>query len=156
MLCCVGIGDFDVPDLQPYVIPATYLGGAFAVLLVLYVLASLFRRSRRGSRSQKGMRLGINEFCEIDETRRLVLVRRDNVEHLVLIGGPQDLVIESGIGAIIAEVKHPMDAAMATVMDSAEHVVPFKAAPRAPVFAVKRPSLRSVDNTDENGDPNMG
>ena len=31
--------------------------------------------------------------------RRLVLVRRDNVEHLVLIGGPQDVVIEPGISS---------------------------------------------------------
>ena len=43
------------------------------------------------------MRLGISEYYEIDKTRRLILVRRDNVEHLVLIGGGQDVVIEPGI-----------------------------------------------------------
>ena len=46
---------------------------------------------------RKGQRLGISEYHEIDKTRRLVLVRRDETEHLVLIGGGQDLVIESGI-----------------------------------------------------------
>ena len=33
----------------------------------------------------------------IDNKRRLVLVRRDNVEHLVLIGGPSDVVVEPSI-----------------------------------------------------------
>ena len=33
----------------------------------------------------------------IDQRRRLVLVRRDNVEHLILIGGPADVVVEPGI-----------------------------------------------------------
>ena len=32
-------------------------------------------------------------------SRRLVLIRRDNVEHLIMIGGPQDVVVESGITA---------------------------------------------------------
>jgi hypothetical protein len=34
----------------------------------------------------------------LDGRRRLLLVRRDDVEHLLLIGGPADLVVESGIG----------------------------------------------------------
>ena len=46
---------------------------------------------------RKGQRLGISEYHEIDKTRRLVLVRRDETEHLILIGGAQDLVVESGI-----------------------------------------------------------
>jgi len=33
----------------------------------------------------------------VDKRRRLVLIRRDDQEHLVMIGGPQDLVIETGI-----------------------------------------------------------
>ncbi len=35
----------------------------------------------------------------IDGGRKLVLIRRDDVEHLLLIGGPIDLVIETGIPA---------------------------------------------------------
>jgi hypothetical protein len=34
----------------------------------------------------------------IDSHRRIVLVRRDDVEHLVMIGGHNDFVIERGIG----------------------------------------------------------
>jgi flagellar protein FliO/FliZ len=33
----------------------------------------------------------------VDGRRRLVLVRRDNIEHLLMIGGPTDIVVESNI-----------------------------------------------------------
>jgi hypothetical protein len=42
-------------------------------------------------------RLAIVDALAIDNKRRLVLVRRDNVEHLVLIGGPSDVVVEPSI-----------------------------------------------------------
>jgi hypothetical protein len=43
-------------------------------------------------------RLGVVEQANVDGRRRLILVRRDDVEHLILTGGPVDLVIETGIG----------------------------------------------------------
>jgi flagellar protein FliO/FliZ len=33
----------------------------------------------------------------VDARRKLLLVRRDDVEHLVMIGGPVDMLIETGI-----------------------------------------------------------
>jgi hypothetical protein len=42
-------------------------------------------------------RLGISEQATIDNRRKLVLVRRDDVEHLIMTGGPVDVVIETGI-----------------------------------------------------------
>ena len=44
-------------------------------------------------------RLAIVEAKMLDTRRRLVLVRRDNVEHLLLLGTSGDVVIERGIGA---------------------------------------------------------
>jgi flagellar protein FliO/FliZ len=44
-------------------------------------------------------RLGVVEQASIDSRRRLVLIRRDDVEHLIMTGGPVDLVIEDGIKA---------------------------------------------------------
>ena len=44
-------------------------------------------------------RLGVMEQTSVDSRRRLILVRRDNVEHLIMTGGPVDVVIETGIGA---------------------------------------------------------
>jgi hypothetical protein len=45
----------------------------------------------------KFRRLAFIERTHLDGGRKLLLVRRDNVEHLILIGGPIDLVIETGI-----------------------------------------------------------
>ncbi len=42
-------------------------------------------------------RLAVIEYASVDARRRLLLVRRDNVEHLVMIGGPTDVVIEPNI-----------------------------------------------------------
>jgi len=44
-------------------------------------------------------RLGVIEQASVDARRRLVLIRRDGVEHLIMTGGPVDVVIETGIHA---------------------------------------------------------
>src|SRR6185312_11522853 len=49
-----------------------------------------------GGRARQ-MRLGIVDAFDLDRQRQLVIVRRDNVEHLVMIGGPNDILIESQI-----------------------------------------------------------
>lgn len=43
------------------------------------------------------VRVEVIEDAPFDAKRRLVLVRRDDVEHLILTGGPVDVVIETGI-----------------------------------------------------------
>jgi hypothetical protein len=42
-------------------------------------------------------RLAVIEYATVDARRRLLLVRRDNVEHLMMIGGPTDVVVEANI-----------------------------------------------------------
>ncbi len=42
-------------------------------------------------------RLDVVEQAPLDGRRRLVLIRRDNKEHLIMTGGPVDVVIETGI-----------------------------------------------------------
>ncbi len=42
-------------------------------------------------------RLAVIEASAVDGRRRLVLIRRDNVEHLLMIGGPTDVVVEPNI-----------------------------------------------------------
>ncbi len=44
-------------------------------------------------------RLAVVDHANVDGRRRLVLVRRDNTEHLIMTGGPVDVVIETGIPA---------------------------------------------------------
>ncbi len=42
-------------------------------------------------------RLAVVDYASVDGRRRLILVRRDNVEHLMMIGGPTDVVVEPNI-----------------------------------------------------------
>lgn len=49
-----------------------------------------------GARPER--RLGVVEYANVDGRRRLLLVRRDGVEHLIMTGGPVDVVVETGIG----------------------------------------------------------
>ncbi len=72
-----------------------------ALLLVvglLLVLAWMFRRLFGGGfSSHKGGRLSVLDSAPVDGRRRLILLRRDDVEHLVMIGGPNDVLVESRI-----------------------------------------------------------
>lgn len=71
-----------------------------AVLALIGVSAWLARRSGMAGAFRSGRRkrrLGIVEVLPIDNRRRLVLVRRDGAEHLLLIGGGADLVVERGV-----------------------------------------------------------
>ena len=43
-------------------------------------------------------RIGVIEYANVDGRRKLLLIRRDDVEHLVMTGGPVDVLIETGIG----------------------------------------------------------
>jgi flagellar protein FliO/FliZ len=45
----------------------------------------------------KGRRLGVVETAFLGPKHRLILVRRDEVEHLVLIGPNSNTLVESGI-----------------------------------------------------------
>lgn len=56
-----------------------------------------------GARPER--RLSVVEHASVDGRRRLVLVRRDDVEHLIMTGGPVDVVIETGIGATLPAVR---------------------------------------------------
>jgi hypothetical protein len=41
--------------------------------------------------------LDVVEHANVDGRRKLLLIRRDDVEHLIMTGGPVDVVIETGI-----------------------------------------------------------
>src|SRR5436309_14290306 len=76
---------------------------AFVVVLALIGLAAwLVRRfagNRLGANANRGRmpRLAVIDAAAVDNRRRLVLVRRDNIEHLLMIGGPTDIVVEQNI-----------------------------------------------------------
>jgi flagellar protein FliO/FliZ len=80
----------------------TFLFAFIAVLALIGVAAWLVRRfatNRLGANPNRGRmpRLAVIDAAAVDGRRRLVLVRRDNVEHLLMIGGPTDIVVEPNI-----------------------------------------------------------
>ncbi|TPI39168.1 hypothetical protein FJW07_13340 [Mesorhizobium sp. B3-1-9] len=67
------------------------------VLLAIKVVRNLtFGTFVAGGRNRK-TRLAVMDATAVDSHRRLVLVRRDDIEHLILIGGPTDVVVERDI-----------------------------------------------------------
>jgi hypothetical protein len=92
----------DMWDILYYLVIVTFVAaavvaGAFAARAYmsgtppLEAFAALF-----GPRPEP--RLDVVEQSNIDGRRRLILIRRDDVEHLIMTGGPVDMVIETGIG----------------------------------------------------------
>jgi hypothetical protein len=71
----------------------------FGLLALALWLVRRFGGKRLGNPSARGRqpRLAVIDAATVDARRRLVLVRRDNVEHLLIIGGPTDVVIEQNI-----------------------------------------------------------
>ena len=106
-------------------------------------------RVPHGSRARQP-RLGLVDAFSLDGQRQLVLVRRDNVEHLIMIGGPNDVLVESQIvraaGALTREpgLKAPAGAAPPQPMEPS-HFGPGEAAsPRIDHAAAAAPRAGSA------------
>ncbi|MCB1508401.1 MAG: flagellar biosynthetic protein FliO [Hyphomicrobiaceae bacterium] len=80
---------------------AQFLLALIFVLALIFLVTWAIRRfgvaSMMAGNKQKGPRLQVVEALALDNKRRLVLVRRDAMEHLVMIGGGDDVVIERSI-----------------------------------------------------------
>ena len=75
---------------------------AFALIaLVAWAFKTFVLTGRSGPGILRGRdrRLGVVETAAVDAHRKLILIRRDSVEHLIMTGGPVDVVIETGITA---------------------------------------------------------
>lgn len=82
--------------------PVQFFLAFIVVLGLIGVAAWLVRRLGAGRLGGVGMRgrqprLAVVDYASVDGRRRLILVRRDNIEHLVMIGGPSDIVVEANI-----------------------------------------------------------
>ena len=85
-------------DMQTYVWAVILLG---LVLAAIGAIAWAIKRTGLvpgvvGLR-RNGRRLRVVEVTPVDVKRKLVLVRRDDTEHLILLGVQSDLVVESDI-----------------------------------------------------------
>ncbi len=90
--------DLAGPTLGALLFGLTSIAGLILLFLAVYWLFGRAASSKliAGGRNRKP-RLAVIDVAAIDSRRRLVLIRRDDVEHLVMIGGPGDVVIEQGI-----------------------------------------------------------
>src|SRR5687767_15592788 len=75
---------------------------AFVVVLALIGAATWLVRRFGAPRLEAGgrnrqPRLAVIDSAAVDGRRKLVIIRRDNVEHLLMIGGPTDVVVETNI-----------------------------------------------------------
>ena len=135
--------------IEPYINTIIIAAVVIAALIALTAGMRAFGGRVRG---RKGRRLNISEYQELDKSRRLMLVRRDNVEHLILVGGGQSLLIEQNI-----TVKESPDYASPPVVHRREEppiveetqpeFAPEPAhqtAPRAPVFTDRAPNIQPI------------
>jgi len=157
--------------------PENLLGGQAATLLTAIVVVAIallalvgvlwLVRKRNASTFIRGgknrmPRLAVLDATAVDTRRRLVLIRRDDVEHLVMIGGPTDIVIESGIPqALQRQTSQQTDQAMPAPQQqrSAQTAPATRPAapqrPRAPSPA-PAPSAASATDRGTNNQPDAG
>lgn len=99
-------------DILTYLILIILLAGAVIGAALAY------RNASGGGSILEGVfgprpprRLDVVEHASVDGRRRLILIRRDDVEHLIMTGGPVDVVIETNIAPERHAVYEPAPAA---------------------------------------------
>ena len=119
---------------------AVFALGIVLVLIVLgvWLLKLVFNASSNVARG-RNRRLAVVDTLALDPKRQLLIVRRDNVEHLILTGGPQDLVVETGIAIEEAPAAQPARRPIPTVARKPVQTAPrpAAAAPAAPAVVVR-------------------
>lgn len=83
-------------------LPVRVAIAAIVIVALLGLTVFIVRRLSGGGHMSGGRsrqaRLAVLDSVAVDQRRRLVLVRRDEVEHLLLVGGTNDIVVEPAIG----------------------------------------------------------
>lgn len=132
-------------------------------LCVLALVAAIFWLLRRfgspsGAQNRSGRqpRLAVIEESTVDSRRKLVLIRRDNIEHLLLIGGPTDVVVEADIvRAQAAQTREVATARGTGATESLPRTVPLNdsAWPLAPEAPAPRPQRQPAADDTLNWSP---
>lgn len=118
--------------------------GLLVLLIIIRIVRGLtFGTFVAGGRNRKA-RLAVMDATAVDSQRRLVLVRRDDVEHLILIGGPSDVVVEQNI-RLLPQARRPAVAEDLTDHAPAPLHVPAERprAERRPVEQPPRPVVQA-------------
>jgi Meckel syndrome type 1 protein len=122
------------------------LGIAFLVIAVLLGATVMLVRAIGGrratlARGRSGPRLTIVDSLSVDARRRLMLVRRDDVEHLILVGGTADIVVEADIGKPVTAAQ-PVLVREGQVRESVAPPAQIRSPQAAPALAREAPAPR--------------
>lgn len=77
-----------------------FVAALVLVIALIFAVAWVAKRLGLGGRiamTRGKRRLSVQEVLSLDGKRRLVLLKRDGIEHLLLLGISEDVVIETGI-----------------------------------------------------------
>lgn len=133
---------------------ATLLTAVIIVTVALLALVGVFWliRARASSTFIRGgknrmPRLAVLDATAVDTRRRLVLIRRDDVEHLIMIGGPTDIVIESRIAPQGTKADLPQPQQQEQRLFNPAPQQKQSAPDTVPAFRPERSSERAVERT---------
>src|SRR5688572_27373649 len=65
--------------------------------LAVWAFKTFFGKQGAQGFPPRERRLGVVAWATVDAKRKLLLVRRDDVEHLVMVGGPVDVMLETAL-----------------------------------------------------------
>src|SRR5260370_23877671 len=113
---------------------------ALIVLAIVYRLTFAHRLRVPGGRTRQP-RLGLVDAFSLDGQRQLVLIRRDNIEHLVMIGGPNDVLVESQINRAVVPARESNQASPLLVPSTPVRRTEVAALPASPAVAEPPPKV---------------
>jgi flagellar protein FliO/FliZ len=100
----------DVPAVTQLMFGLMIAGGLIVAAACVVRILGAWRLFTTIARRRRSL-LAVVEVAVVDGWRRLILIRRDNTEHLMMIGGPNDLIIEANIAVAAmprqARAPHP-------------------------------------------------
>jgi len=113
---------------------------ALIALAIVYRLTFAHRLRVPGGRTRQP-RLGLVDAFSLDGQRQLVLIRRDNIEHLVMIGGPNDVLVESQINRAVVPARESNQASPLLVPSTPARRTEVAALPASPTVAEPPPKV---------------
>lgn len=146
------VNDIFGTDLNAGVQLAIIFGVLLVVLLlVVWLVRLVFGNNVSRMAKNRQPRLAVTDAAIVDDKRRLVLVRRDDVEHLILIGGNSDVLVESNISRV-RPVQIPNTGQTQTISNTKENSTRRTSIERTPNIerTAKSPSTSFVSNIKNN------
>jgi flagellar biogenesis protein FliO len=119
------------------ILNAVFALGIVLVLILfgLWVMKFFLAASANVGRG-RSRRLTVVESVQIDARHKVTILRRDNVEHVIMTGGAQDVVLETGIAVEKVGIRRPAPAQPAAAQTQA-----------APAAEDARPQLAATSRT---------